>query len=125
MPRAMPRPRRVTTSQAPLSDQPWWVKTIVWVGVPTAGFGVMLWFILGNFSRQIETLVQTQTQHQADMAQLVSQMKQESAQTKQQADAQLQQAWVQLGVMQRICLNTSKTDADRIACASLTQRPPP
>lgn len=110
--------RPFTTAQAPLSDQPWWVRSIVWVGVPSAGLAFMLWFFVGNFDRRMQ-------QHQDDLAKLVIEIQAQTKLDQQKMETQLNQAWVQLGVMQRICLNTSKTDADRIACASLTQRAPP
>lgn len=89
-------------SIGPIDSQPWWIRAIVWVGVPTALAGWLLW--------QQDT---TMKKFSADIAALVQHM-----------NTDTDQAWVQLGVMQRICLNTARTAEDRVACVSIARRTP-
>jgi len=103
----------LTRQSAPLADAPWWVRSVVWVGVPTAAMAYLMWFVLGNFAGQMSHLSSSYDQHQQDTASLIQHLQQET-----------EQAWAQLAVMQRICLNTAKTDADRLACVSIARRTP-
>lgn len=96
-----------------LDNQPWYVKTFVWVGVPTAAFSVLLWFVLGTVSVELKNIETALASHQSDMQKLLVHLEDES-----------EQRWVQIGVTQRICINTSKTDADRLACVSVPRRTP-
>lgn len=111
---AKSKPRRSARGvdlNQPLSDQPWYVKTLVWVGVPTVAFGYLLWFVLGDMSGGMKAMRESMDQHQKDMASLI-----------QHLQAETDQQWVQLGVTQRICINTARTDADRLACVSIARR---
>ncbi len=113
-----------------MSDQPWWVKTIVWVGVPTAAMGFLLWFVVMNQGNKLDDIVsghsemsRAQVAMTERVAALVIELQKQREDTSAAERARAQSSWAQLSVQQRICLNTSKTDADRIACASLTQSP--
>lgn len=106
-----PRTRGMDLNQ-PLSDQPWWVKTVVWVGVPTAAFGILLWFVLRIISTQMDTVIATQSKQEKSLAELTGHLEQET-----------EQSWVIQGTLSRICINTARTDADRLACVSVGRRP--
>lgn len=110
MPKSGQAPVSAAQRQAsqPLGDQPWYIKAIVWVGAPTAAAGYLLWFVLATVAGHLDAMATTLEKHQQDMTALVAHLQQDT-----------QQTWVQLGVMQRICLNTSRTDADRLACVSI------
>lgn len=99
------------SAESVLSDQPWWVKTVVWVGVPTAAMGVLLWFVLSALTTRLDHLSATQDQHTKDMSALVTYLQQET-----------QQSWVQLGVMQQICLNTARDERQRLLCVTSLPR---
>ena len=64
------RKPRVDLNQ-PLSDQPWWVKTVVWVGVPTCVAAYLLYFVLGHLSTRLDNLAAGMERHQGDMASLI------------------------------------------------------
>ena len=105
-------PTRTTGAVASvLADQPWWVKTVVWVGVPTAAMGYLLWFVLSGMATRLDHLAATQDQHTKDMTALVTHLQQET-----------QQSWVQLGVMQQICLNTARNEQQRTLCVTSLPR---
>lgn len=88
----------------PLDDQPWFIKAVVWVGVPTAAFAVLLWFVLGNMSEKLDRMSN-------DMSEVAKHLSTET-----------QQSWVIQGTLSRICINTARTDADRLACVSIPRR---
>lgn len=106
----------VTTTQAPLSDQPWWIRSLVWVGAPTAAAGYLLWFVINGLSVQFtqmnDNLVKATTELSAVKVEV-------QAVSKRLADDAAQH-WIELGLMQRTCINAGRTDADKIAC-TLTQ----
>lgn len=114
MPKSDQAPTSAAQRQAsqPLGDQPWYIKAIVWVGAPTAAAGYLLWFVLTTVTGHLDAMAATLEKHQQDMSALVVRLQEGQ-----------QQSWIMVGTMSRICLNTSKTDADRLACVSLP-RPP-
>lgn len=99
-------------SSSVISEQPWWVKTFVYVGAPTAAAGFLLWFVVSVLSAQLDGLTKSMQTHQSDMAQLVRHLDEES-----------QQSWVTASVLARICINTAKNDADRLACVTVSRKP--
>lgn len=96
----------------PLSDQPWYVKTLVWVGVPTIAFGYLLYFVLGDMSGGMKEMRAALARQQQDMAGLIQHLQNDT-----------DQGWVMQSTLARICINTARTDADRIACVSVARRP--
>jgi len=109
----MARSKNGNSSSAPLSDQPWWVRSLVWVGAPTAASAYLLYFVLGQITDGQKQMLATMQAHQTDMASLVRHLEQDS-----------EQQWVLIGISQRTCINTSKTDADRLACVSVVRKTP-
>lgn len=89
----------------PLSDQPWWVKTIVWVGVPTAAMGYLLYFVIGSLSARLDHISSSMDRHQGDMASLIQHLQEDTS-----------RGWALVSVSQRICLNTAKTEPDKLQC---------
>jgi hypothetical protein len=85
---------------------------VVWVGVPTAAAAYLLWFVVGGLTTKLDHQAATFDQHQKDMAALIGHLQVET-----------EQSWVMAGTLSRICLNTAKTDADRMACVTVTRRP--
>lgn len=110
--------------ESPLANQPWWVNVVVKVGVPTAAFCYLLWVFTSSFATKLDAMITVQQTHQVEMANLVTQLRVTNDTQVEAGRTREQQAWAQLSVLQRICLNTAKTDADRIACATLTGRAP-
>ncbi len=92
-------------SQAPLANQPWWVSAIVWVGTPTAALAFVLWWLFGTFTADLTALKQTAAQNEKSLTALVEHLRQET-----------ELSWAQLSAMQRTCLNTSKTESDKMEC---------
>jgi len=97
-----------------LTNLPWWVQGIAWVGAPVAGFGWVLYFILGSFNVQLSAMNSSLTAHIAASSATMDLIRKH-------LEDEVQQRWIQIGIEQRTCLNTSKTDADRIACAGLVR----
>lgn len=113
---------RARGAAVPMSDQPWYVRTVVYVGVPTVAMAYLLWWVLGSLDGRQVQHQQTTVELKASIDALSAEIRKSHQEDSSQAGAALDQAWAQLSVMQRICLNTAKTDADRIACATLTSR---
>lgn len=106
------RPSPSVDLSAPLAEQPWWIKTLVWVGVPTIAFGYLLYFVLGDMSGGMKDMRAALAQQQKDMAGLIQHLQNDT-----------DQGWVMQSTLARICINTARNDADRIACVSVTRRP--
>lgn len=104
------KPSRGMDLNSPLGEQPWYVKAAVWVGVPSVAFGYLLWVFVQDVQGGMKSMREAMDAQQKAMAGLVSHLQTES-----------DQAWVQLGALQRICLNTSKTEQDRINCVTLSR----
>lgn len=106
-----------------MSQRPWYFEAAMKFGLPAVAAGFLLWFLVVKVDAKLDGLSQQQAVHQEQMAVKLSEVV--SALNKQisRQDEMLNQAWIQIGVTSRTCLNTSKTDADRIACASLNVRP--
>lgn len=96
----------------PLADQPKWVKTFIYVGVLPAIVGFLLYFLTAILDARLDKIDANLVAHQLDMKILLSHLEEET-----------EQRWVQLGISQRICLNTAKNDSDRVACVSVARRP--
>jgi hypothetical protein len=111
MAKAKPGARRSVDTSAVLADQPWYVRTVVYVGLPTVVAGYLLYFVVGQLSQRLDSLSSTLTTHQTDMRGLMTHLEQEA-----------EQSWAMVGSLSRICLNTSKTDADRLSCVSVPRR---
>jgi len=105
-----------------MADQPWYVRALVWVGAPVAAAGYLLWWILGTFASQQATHHVATQELQRAITAMTSELQRAHSEDVLQARNALDQAWSQLSVMQRICLNTAKTDNDKVACATLTPR---
>jgi len=90
-----------TTEQTATARLPMWAQVVSIVGVPTA----VLAYVLFSQNPKLDGI--------------------SSQVTKQSQDLELQKdnARALYGVMQRICLNTSKTDDDRKACVTITAGP--
>jgi hypothetical protein len=97
-------------SSNPLSNQPWWVQAIALVGAPVAGLAWIIWMFFGNFNVKLDSIDHRLSSH--EMAATAT----SSAFTK-HLDDDVTQRWLLISTLQRICLNTSKTDNDRLACA--------
>ncbi len=95
----------LTDSGGPMNGLPSYAKVVAWIGLPAALCIFLIWVVTGDLKAQVR-------QQTVDIAQIKSYMAQ-------QADV----AWQLVGINSRVCLNTSKTDADRIACVSVTRQP--
>lgn len=106
-----------------MATRPWYVDVGIKFGIPTVAAGYLMWFLTSVVSAKIDKSLEMQQTHQDVVVKqqevITTLLSQLIAQNRQALDQQ----WTQLGVQQRTCLNTSKTDADRIACAALTSRP--
>ncbi len=86
----------------------------MWVGAPTGIAAYLLYFFVRGLSAQLDHISSSMDRHVQDMSVLVQHLQNDN-----------DQAWVSLGVMQRICLNTAKTGDDRIACVSIARKASP
>ena len=93
-----------SSTSSPLAKLPVWAQVVAWVGLPSALCVFLVWSIVGDIKVQAK-------QQTADIAAIKNYMAQ-------QADV----AWQLVGINSRVCLNTSKTDSDRIACVSVPRR---
>ena len=97
-------------ANSPLSGQPWWVQAIALVGAPVAGLAYVIWMFFGNYSAKLDSIDHRLSSHEsASSATSTAFIK--------HLDDDVQQRWLLISTMQRICLNTSKTDNDRLNCA--------
>lgn len=104
-PRRMPSREPRDTGDGPLGALPSWARVAAWVGFPVAAAAFLLWFIVSIQSAQlgrIEASLQEQSKANASVASHLA--------------AETEQSWTLVGLMQRICINTAKNDADRMAC---------
>lgn len=104
--------RRTSTISRRLSDKPWWLEAGVKFGAPTILAGYLVWVFVSQFTANQRQLTASFEQHQRDTADLVRHLQQES-----------EQGWIVIGVLSRTCINTSRNDADRVACVSVARRP--
>lgn len=96
------------------SSQPWYVDLIRKWGFPATFAAAILYFLMAVVSAKLDTSLDLQRKHSDEMTRELSTATELLRQ-------QVNQQWVVIGALQRTCLNTSKTDADRIACATITK----
>ena|SRR3990167_8479132 len=82
------------------------------VGVPSAIALGMFWWLTSDLSTRLGAIEAALMTHKIDTASIAAHMTQES-----------EQSWVIVGTLSRICINTAKTDADRLSCVSVPRRP--
>lgn len=87
----------------PLSGLPVYARMVAWIGLPSALCIFLIWIVTGDLKAQVR-------QQTADITVIKLYMSQ-----------QAEVAWQLVGINARVCLNTSKTDADRIACVSVSR----
>lgn len=88
-----------------LSGQPWYVQAVAFVGAPTAIACFMVWWLTNSVTARLDVI---ETQAKAHTA----------------AEAiGTEQSWQLIGILQRVCLNTSKTADDRLACTLVRRIP--
>ena len=92
----------------PMSDAPWYVRAVAYIGVPSA-IAVFLVYFLTNLFTTMTTRLEAIQSHTEALGQYLK--------------TETEQSWVTLSALQRICLNTSKTDSDRLSCVSLNRGP--
>ena len=117
----MPKARRSGGGSGPFADSPWWVRAAVYFGAPTIFAAYFAVNIVNDFKANQTTTNTLMTLQQKALTDLVSHLNEETARSARQQDAQ----WVQLGVLQRICMSVGKTEQDRTACTLITGRPQP
>lgn len=93
MPRRPPA-RRTSDEASPLAGFPLWLRGVVWVGLPTAACIAFMYVFFTRFEA-----IAVHLQQEAE------------------------QSWQIVSIVQRICLNTAKTDDDKMACVTVTRRP--
>lgn len=94
---------------SPLKNLPQWAQIVSWIGLPAALCIFLVWFVTSDIKAQAK-------QQSTDIAEIKSILIQQAA-----ADQQrIQQTWQSIGIFSRICINTSRTQEDRIACTSMT-----
>jgi len=97
-------------ANSPLSSQPWWVQGLALVGAPVAGLAYVIWMFFGNFNAKLDSVDKRLGAHEMSATAT-------GAAFIKHLDDDVQQRWLLISTMQRICLNTSKTDSDRLNCA--------
>lgn len=105
--------------RTPMSTRPWYFDAAAKFGLPAVAAGFLLWFLTFVVDKKLDAIAKAQVTQQDLQVQTSEKLTSVVSLLSQQLD----QAWIQVGIIQRTCLNTSKTDADRIACAALTMRP--
>lgn len=89
------------SSQNPLANMPWWVQAVTYVGLPAVILGVVMYWQRQDAVAQREKI---EAQVTTLAVQMVSHVRDNGA---------------LLQVAQRICLNTAKTQDDRISCLAI------
>lgn len=118
MPRPKPRrqppaPRgvRALVSRIPeaagsaMAGLPVWVQGIAWVGVPSAIACFFVWWMTSSVTVRLTAIETFLAKHQQDSA------------------TDIQQTWQLIAINERVCLNTSKTNEDRVACVTMGRAP--
>lgn len=98
----------------PMSDQPWYVRAIAIIGVPSA-IAVFLVYFLTNLFTAITTRLEAIEGAQRSSTQV-------SQTLLRHLEQDTEQMWQLVSINQRTCLNTAKTDGDRMACV-VARRP--
>lgn len=84
-----------------MSDQPWWVKTVAVLGVPTVLSAVLVYFLLVDLRAEVR-------QQTKDTAAILQFIKSEN-----------EQRWFTISLQQKVCIRLSNTQAERQDCLSL------
>lgn len=84
-----------------LAGLPVWARVASVVGIPAAILAWMFW----SQTPKLDAIANSNAQLRIDM------------------ETQKDQSWNLYGVLQRICINTAKSDEDKKACTTITQRP--
>lgn len=100
--------------------RPWYFDATIKFGLPAVASAFLLYFLTNVVNAKLDALVLSLNMHQAEMTNGTSSIITLLTEQNRQQGQMLSQQWTQIGVLQRTCLNTSKTDADRIACAAMT-----
>ncbi len=94
---------------SPLANLPQYARTVAFIGLPSFLCLFLVWIITGDIKAQAK-------QQSEDIAAIKTILVQQAA-----ADQQrIQQTWQSIGIFSRICINTSRTQEDRIACTAMT-----
>lgn len=79
-------------------------RAVAWVGAPVAAMFFLMWFITSTVTARLDALEVNSRLAAAAMKTIEDQQ------------------WQVVSVLSRICINTSKTDQDRIACVTLSKK---
>jgi hypothetical protein len=104
-PRVQSHSHAMNFGGSPLDGLPQYARIAAWVGIPSAAMIFLLWWTtMGNPDHlQLKAMEIDLKQHVANESTAIG------------------QTWQLISTLERVCLNTSKTDADRIACVVVTQ----
>ena len=83
------------------------IEAAVKLGVPAVIAMGVVWWMGMMLTARIDRIVERLDQHDKSTAELVSHL-----------NSDAQQAWRLVAISQRICINTSKTDQDRMSCVT-------
>lgn len=95
---------------SPLKNLPQWAQIVSWIGLPAALCIFLVWFVTSDIKAQAK-------QQSQDIAQIKVILVQQAASDRQA----IEQQWQFIGIASRICLNTSRTADDRMACVSMNK----
>jgi hypothetical protein len=82
------------------------------VGAPTAVAGYLLWFVINGLTTKLDVMNENLVKAGVEL----TAVKGEIQGVVKRLEADSAQHWVELGIMQRTCINAGRTDADKIAC---------
>ena len=85
-----------------------WMKFMAIVGLPSAGLAYLIYMLVSSFGAQLSSIDRRLDAHEKASVAITEHLQQDA-----------DQSWVLISVIQRVCINTSKTEADRIACVSV------
>lgn len=108
----MPTRSRGKSDDGVLSGLPTYAKIAAWVGFPGVAAGYLIYVLTSSQAQRIQHIEDALRDHEKTSAAVLVQLK-----------AQTDQTWVQIAVINRICLNTAKTDADKMACVTVARSP--
>ncbi len=107
----MPDAKIVLTDsgQSPLNNLPEYARTVAWIGLPAFLCLFLVWFVTSDIKAQAK-------QQSTDIAEIKTILIRQAAAEQERT----QQTWQSIGIFSRICINTSRTQEDRIACTAMT-----
>lgn len=84
------------------------MRFVAIVGLPSAGLAYLIYALVSSFGAELASIDRRLDAHEKASVAIAEHLQQDN-----------EQSWVLIGVIERVCINTAKTESDRIACVSV------